>query len=245
MIHKTCFSTLFPAVLVLATWTNADGAIFGGIDFPDGAVSFADAVISYDPLFGGGPAPTDPNFLDPSMSLGIPDYAAPIGSVSLGKGGLLEVEFTDNLLTNSGDVGFDLHIFEIGPDVEDTFVAVRPTASTLGLLGLGPLDDANGDGFFEVGKVFGATSSIDIDAIFAGFGAGELLFDAVQLIDDPDEGRMTGSTVGADIDAVGAIASAPAPDPGVIPEPTAFVVWSLLGLTVTSASRRQRRTRSM
>jgi len=237
MIHKTN-TILLPAVLVLATWANADGAIFGGIDFPDGAVSFADAVISYDPLFSGGPAPTTSGFLDPSKSLGIPDGLA--GSVSLGKGGLLEIEFTDNLLTNSGDAGFDLHIFEAGPDVEDTFVAVRPTATTLGLLD--PLGDANGDGFFELGKVFGATSSIDIDAIFAGFGVGVLLFDAVQLIDDPDEGLMTGGTVGADIDAVGAIASAPAPDPGAIPEPTTFVVWSLLGLTATGARRRRRRT---
>jgi hypothetical protein len=129
------------------------------------------------------------------------------GSVTLGHGGLLELLFTDNFLTNSGDGQNDLHIFEVGPDVEDTFVAVRPTAATEALLG--PAFDADGDGFYEVGKVLGATSSIDIDAFFPGYGPGLLLFDAVQLIDDPCEGGAVGGTPGADIDAVGAIASEP------------------------------------
>jgi hypothetical protein len=51
--------------------------------------------------------------------------------------------------------------------------------------------------------------SVDIDARFPGHDAGALIFDAVQLIDDPNEGERRGDTVGADIDAVGAIASAP------------------------------------
>ena len=81
-------------------------------------------------------------------------------------------------------------------------MAIRPEPATLLLLN--PAIDINGDGFFEIGKVFGATSSIDIDTVFPGFAAGLLRFDAVQLIDDPSEGE----TVGADIDSVGAIASA-------------------------------------
>ena len=55
-----------------------------------------------------------------------------------------------------------------------------------------------------------------------GFGAGELTFDAVQLIDDTTEGQQTGVTVGADIDAVGAISSTAA-----VPEPSTF---ALLGM---------------
>ena len=197
---------------------NAFAVLFGGIDFPDGVSSFADAVIMYDNLFGGGLAPTDANFLDPLESLGPPDYVDPIGSVSLGSGGLLEVEFLDNVLTNSGDATLDLHIFEIGPDVEDTFVSIRPTAATAVLLG--PAFDTGvpgfpttiGDGFYEVDKVFGATSSIDIDSFFPAAAAGTYMFDAVQLIDDPNEGGSSGSTVGADIDSVGAITSmAPPP----------------------------------
>jgi hypothetical protein len=194
-----------------------------GIDFPDGVSSFADSVIQYDPLFQGGPGPTDPNFMEPSVAIGLPDFnevGPNMGSVSLGSGGLIELDFLDNRLTNSGDAADDLHVFEIGPDVEDTFVAVRPTAATAGVLG--PGFDANGDGFYEVGKVFGSTSSIDIDLFFPGFVAGDLEFNAVQLVDDPNEGNTGGVTVGADIDAVGAITS-------VIPEPSslAYVVFGL------------------
>jgi hypothetical protein len=37
----------------------------------------------------------------------------------------------------------DLHIFEVGPDIENIFVAVRPTPATTRL---NPLMDANCDG---------------------------------------------------------------------------------------------------
>ena len=204
-----------------------------GIDFPDGPRSFADSLIQYDPEFLGGPGPTDPNFMDPNVATGLPDYGRVgpnMGSVSLGRGGLIELAFLDNRLTNSGDALDDLHVFEIGPHVEDTFVAIRPTATTAGILG--PGFDTNGDGFYEVGKVFGSTSSIDIDVFFPGFVAGVLEFDAVQLVDDPDEGNDTGATVGADIDAVGAIAS-------VIPEPTS-ALYVVPGLVLLFARTRRR-----
>ena len=188
--------------------------MFGGIEFPHGTASFADQVVRHDPLFGGGPAPTEPAAIDPAVALGAPDFPAggsvgDVGAVALGHGGLLELGFVDNWLTNSGNSDGDLYIFEVGPDIEDTFVAVRPTAATLLLLNLAW--DANGDGFYEVGKVFGATAEVDLDAHFPGFAAGALEFDAVQLIDDPDQGNTTGPTVGADIDAVGAISSVPEP----------------------------------
>jgi hypothetical protein len=201
------------ALLVVAFTAPAHAELFGGIEFPDGESSFADEVLNYDPLYSGGPGPTNPFFVDPNEAIGAPNFppgggGTVPGAVSLGRGGLIELLFADNLLTNSGDDQNDLHIFEVGSDIEDTFVAVRPTGGTEALLG--PAFDADGDGFYEVGKVLGATSSIDIDAFFPGFGPGELLFDAVQLIDDPNEGGTSGSTPGADIDAVGAIASEPA-----------------------------------
>ncbi|QDS97166.1 PEP-CTERM sorting domain-containing protein [Adhaeretor mobilis] len=189
---------------------------FGGIEFPGGASSFADSVIQYDPAFSGGNVPTAPSFLNPADALGPPDFSpasgnSDTGAVSLGSGGLIELAFTDNVLTNSGDTDFDLHIFEIGSAVEDTFVAVRPNAATLALLVSAV--DANSDGFLDLGSVNGATSSIDIDAIFSGFSPGQLVFDAVQLVDDPNKDGTTGATIGADIDAVGAIASSPIPEP--------------------------------
>ena len=76
----------------------------------------------------------------------------------------------------------------MGPDVEDTFVEIS----------------VEGAVWHPVGKVFGSTAGIDIDAF--GFGPGDH-FSFIRLTDDGNEGGQTGDTVGADIDAVGAIAS--------------------------------------
>ena len=116
---------------IQAATTNAE--VIGGIDFSMGASSFADAVITYNPLFGGGPAPTEPAAIDPISALGIPDFPAggtvgDTGAVSLGNGGLISLRFVNNLLTNSGTSDRDLQIFEVGPSVEETFVAIRPPA---------------------------------------------------------------------------------------------------------------------
>jgi hypothetical protein len=198
--------------------SQASAAIFGGVEFPAGAVSFADVVVSYQPLFGGGPAPTNPNYLDPTKALGIPDYSDPIGSVSLGDGGRITLQFTDNLLTGSNSAALDLWIFEIGPDIEDTFV------------------DISKDGVIwsAVGKVTGSTAGIDIDSF--GFGIADQ-FSFVRLTDDTNLDDQTGSTVGADIDAVGAISTIPT---SVIPEPSTWLIFTL-GAASLVASRCLRR----
>jgi hypothetical protein len=111
-------------------------------------------------------------------------------------------------LTGSGDDGFDLWVFEIGPDVEDTFVEVSE----------------DGISWTQVGKVFGATSGIDIDAF--GFNIlSALRF--VKLIDDTNEGQQSGRFVGADIDAVGAISTVAAPDPEFVNAPSSIALFSL------------------
>ncbi len=51
-------------------------------------------------------------------------------------------------------------------------------------------------------KVYGSTGGLDIDAF--GFAPGDR-FRYVRLTDDTDEGQQDGISVGADIDAVGAI----------------------------------------
>ncbi|MES2465058.1 MAG: PEP-CTERM sorting domain-containing protein [Armatimonadota bacterium] len=199
---------------------------------------FADAVLRYEPLFTGGPAPSAVN-QNSLQALGAPGG----GFVSLGRGGLLELAFLNNLLTNSATNAADLYIYEIGPDIEDTFVAIRPTGTTFTLLG--PSFDTNGDGFLEIGKVFGSTSTIDIDAIFPGFAAGTLQFNAVQLIDDRLEGNSTGVSVGADIDALEALTSVPVvTGPIPVPEPSEWLAMGMAGTSVLGLMIRARRRKN-
>ena len=148
-------------------------------------------------------------------------------SVSLGRGGVIVVEFTDNALTGSGNSDADLHIFEIGSDVEDTFVEISQ----------------DGINFIDVGKVFGSTSSIDIDPFLAAEGLlSSALFTFVRLTDDPNEGQSSGQFVGADIDAVGAISSAPPPTPIVAPVPLpAGLVLGATAFAALGVARRRRK----
>lgn len=175
----------------LSLATTSEAVVYGGIDFPDGLISFVDAVVSYDPLYGGGPGPTNANFTDPDEAIGAPDYtggSSGTGAVSLGDGGRIVLRFINNFLTGSDNGDKDLHIFEVGPDVEDTFVDISKDGLT----------------WFSIGKVTGATSSIDIDAF--GYTSADQ-FSYVRLTDDTNLDGQSGSTVGADIDAVGAIST--------------------------------------
>lgn len=202
----------------LAMTTASHAEEFGGVEFPQGASSFADAVKSFDPVIKSG-QPTAP-FLIASRALGVPDYDGGNGGYpSLGDGGSITVEFVDNRLTGSGDNKLDLWIFEIGPDVEDTFIEISQ----------------NGVTWSSVGKVLGSTRGVDIDAF--GFGRGDL-FRFVRLTDDGDLDGQTGNTVGADIDAVGAISSIVAPP--AIPEPETYALM-LAGLVAVAAAARRRR----
>ena len=175
----------------------ASAVIIRGIDFPAGNLSFMDELVSYSPKGVG--IPTAPH-RDPFTSLGPPDFNGDNNCtdnlsctfVSLGSGGSIILQFTDNSLTGSGDSARDLHVFEIGPDVEDTFVDISK----------------DGVDWFAIGKVLGSTASIDIDRF--GFGPTDFFY-FVRLTDDPNEGDITGIQVGADIDAVGAITSGPPP----------------------------------
>jgi PEP-CTERM motif len=192
----------------------------GGVEFPQGAVSFADAVVSYSPILVSG-NPSDPH-RGAFNALGVPNYAGDNGCssqadctfVSLGDGGTLVVQFVDNRLTGSNSTALDLWIFEVGPDVEDTFVEISKDGTT----------------WLSVGKVGGSTAGVDIDAF--GYTAADL-FAFVRLRDDPDLDGQSGSTVGADIDAVGAISTVATP----VPEPGSFVLLAA-GLAGLLGARR-------
>jgi len=219
---KLGFPLVFLSLALAApSLAHATPVTYDGITFPGGDLSFADQVISWD---FGVVAPTDPDYTDPTAAIGPPDYSGSLGSFSLGAGGSLVLRFTDNSLTGSGTSDFDLHIFEIGPDVEDTDVWIS----------------IDGLDWLSVGKVFGATSSIDIDPYLTSAGlAADTRFSYVRLQDIYGEGATAGSTVGADIDAVGAISSAlPVPPSNTIPEPG---ILALFGVGLAGLVFRRRR----
>lgn len=206
---------------------NAYAVPFGGVEFPQGAVSFADAVVSYAPIMVGS-GPTAPHRV-PANALGVPDYNGVNGCgltcsfVSLGDGGSLVVEFTNNALTGSGTAAPDLWIFEVGPDVEDMFVDIS----------------VDGNVWHSVGTVGGATAGVNIDAF--GHGVGTKFF-FVRLTDHPDRDGQSGATVGADIDAVGAISTVPFTRVSE-PMPLGLSVLALAGLAVLRRPRGLRASR--
>lgn len=203
---------------------GAQAEVFGGVDFPGGISSFADAVVSYQPGLEG--ADPSAGFQGAFNALGAPDYSganscattAACDFVSLGVGGALVLQFTNNVLTGSGSDADDLWIFEIGPDVEDTTVDVSTDGVT----------------WFSVGAVTGSTRGINIDAF--GFGSSSA-FSFVRLTDVFNEGATSGGSVGADIDAVGAISTRAV---GVVPEPG---TWALMiaGFGLAGAALRRRK----
>lgn len=158
----------------------------GEVFFPMGDVSFADSVARYS---SGDPAPVA-DASRPESALGAPDYGEhgegdERSYVSLGCAGELVLTFEDNALIDVA--GPDLYVFEIGPDVEPTGLAVSN----------------DGEAWVRVGRISGGKAEIDL----APYVHGNTDFRYVMLV-DLMSGCSSGETPGADIDAVGAIGSA-------------------------------------
>ncbi|MBT3222373.1 MAG: hypothetical protein HN348_25140 [Proteobacteria bacterium] len=152
----------------------------GGHTFPS-ADAFASTVVSYVP----GPGVRDPH-RDASAALGPPDWHEGIGAVSLGNGkrrkaGLV-LEFVGIYITDIP--GPDLYVFEVGPLVERTEVAISP----------------DGETWTQLGAIHGSTRAIDI----APFGVSpDVHYRYLRL---KNAGRPSRPPyAGADIDSVGAI----------------------------------------
>ena len=129
------FGRIFNNTIVGATTEQTGSAnnpvTYDGVTFSAGDISFADLVVDFDPLFGGGPAPT--NNPDPNNAIGPPDEQLPGGtgaSVSLGSGGRIVLQFVNNFLTGSNTSDPDVHVFESGVFVEDTLVDISKDGIT-------------------------------------------------------------------------------------------------------------------
>ncbi len=159
-----------------------------------GDIAFADKVVDFKI---GHPRPVGDyaGYGDPKHILGQPDhvdngiYDPKPKCTTMGCGGVLTLEFTDNVLID-GD-GNDLYIFEVGEAVEAIQVAISK----------------NNKDWIEVGKVAGSTASLDISS----FVKKTDVFRYVRLTDlrtgcPPNSENMVSSDTlpypGADIDAV-------------------------------------------
>ena len=91
----------------------------GKVYLPQGDMSFADEVVSQNL---GKPSPKGFH-AEAKYALGPPDWTKSNkpGASTLGCGGILVVQFTDNVLVDVE--GTDLYVFEVGPAVESTNLA--------------------------------------------------------------------------------------------------------------------------
>lgn len=155
------------------------------IPFPTAPVRYADEVVAYDV---GVPAPI-PEGRIAEAALGPPDHTPNKWdlphAVSLGNGGSITLKWSHGVIAD-GD-GPDLIVFEIGPSVEAVNVDVSE----------------DGERWIPVGTAPGGASAIDIGPYVQ---PGDV-FHYVRLRDIPWKGTESDAWPGADIDAVGAVAS--------------------------------------
>lgn len=158
---------------------------------------YAQEVLEYAPEYAGFAPPTWEPYTDPEEALGAPDFTQgpnESGAVALGVFGRLSLGVGDCLAKTSGDSEPDLHVYEIGGNVEYYSVYLRPTARGWSTLG----QDA-GSEEWVLGGVADGDGFVDLDG---PGGRPAVEFDAVQLRDENTVYEYESPTPGADIDSV-------------------------------------------
>ena len=159
------------------------GLVYGNggrkVCLPLGLLSFADKVVNFVP----GEKPSKAPFDYPPSALGEPNYRSTSSAdfISIGCNGVLTLQFTDNILVDVE--GIDLYIFEVGPFVERTELAISQ----------------DGTNWIDVGVIEGSRADVDI-APFVQKGD---KFPFARLTNASDS--CGGYHSGADIDAVAAV----------------------------------------
>ena len=173
---------------------------------------FADRVVSYDHRG----TVTYPPARDPSAALQMPGHRSKLGGemVALGFGGVLVLEFTDNVLADGP--GVDLVVWEGGADVEMVDVAVSEDGHT----------------FFPLGSTATPNHAFDL----APLGRPEARYRFVRLTDviEPGEDTEPQRSAGADIRAVFAA------NGGLSPPRPAFAAVASLGRTLRTMFQEER-----
>jgi len=155
---------------------------YESIYLPLGKISFADKLIEYKV----GTLPPIQKYRDSIQCLYEPNYKKYLipDFVSLGCGGILTVEFTDNGFMNLK--GNDLYIFEVGPSKESAKIEISQ----------------NGIDWLYVGQISGGKSTIELSDSNIDT---DTVFYFVRITDLKKLCKSKSS--GADIDAIGAINS--------------------------------------
>ncbi len=184
------------AILVFVILLSSEGFLFAqkrtgklyridryeSVYLPLGKISFADKLVEFKV---GTPVPIK-KYRDSIQCLDEPNYKnyQTPNFLSLGCGGSLTVEFTDNGFMNLP--GDDLYLFEVGPSQEAAKVEISQ----------------NGTDWVYAGKIAGGKSSLDLSN--EGIDP-EIVFYFLRITDLKE--LCKSKSAGADIDAIGAINS--------------------------------------